>query len=321
MSNSIQKALSSRGCQLVQDPAALRDAILQQGGTAKEAVSVELVLTACPSVGALLLAQETSRAELNVLLASVVRETDLSPTAAREILGELLRACGKKTPVSFRLLGKYSVGGSAGAAAESEHALCLKAAAAARLDDESVVTRALADLENLSGAGNGEASYLLGKFYFDATDKPSNGQLEKGKPFFQLAQKQGYGPANGALAWYALKNQSMAAAISYYEHPASLVGRHGAEWSWLGNILLMYRSKNKDCYIKTLILSAASLLISLLAVWILGGGGSLVTLTLVLEGMCAVWCFVGRIAFPHISVSWVYLALTLCWFIQALCLL
>lgn len=309
MNRVLQQVIAQDGISILQDPPRLRARILELGGSEQDAITIELILTSCPSVSPALSQGELPQSEVNVLISSAVRASGLSVSTVRRVLGALITASGSKLsghppfllPILRRKAQNLSLMG------EQEDAT-LRAALQA-IQSGSDPAQPLSDLERLSQAGSAYASYQLGNYYHPQDRK--NG-TELGRPYYQTAADLGYGPAYGALADYDIngKKKNLRRAAEYFEHPTALAGADGRSWSSNAANLLRYRSENLLRGRKTLILSALTVLFAFFIVVL----NPLLGLVAVLLSLGALGSTLyALLTAPYHSHRTAYYLILLCW--------
>lgn len=263
MEKELKQIVENCGKEVFQNADQLMQLMQQAGCAEKNILIAGLILKACPSVGNILQQGKVTQSETNVLLSTVVTATGLSGYTVRMYIGAFLRACGVQGMWNPRLM-VYDAQSNARlrpmTVEEDETVEDLMK----RLAEDEERAAVIHDLDVLSKGGNVRASYELGKFYKDIDEKF---HTEKGKVFFQRAAKQGYGPANGALAHYAAcgERKDLAKAAKFFENPTSISGSDGREWSALSEQLLKYLEENSLRVGKVLTLQIWSLVATVAA--------------------------------------------------------
>lgn len=317
MNRALQQVIAQDGISILEDVARLREHILALGGNPKEAIALELILTACPSIAPTLSQGNLSQSEVNVLISSVVRTTGFSVSTVRRILGALITASGNQLsghatfllPILRKKRGEISLLG------ELEDSVLRSALE--QINSGADPAQPLSDLERLSKAGNAYASYQLGNYYYPQ-DRQNGTEL--GRPYYQLAADLGYGPAYGALADYDINGQkkNLHRAAVYFEHPTALAGQDGRNWSANAAKLLRYRSENQMRCRQTLLLSALGVLFSLFVISLEMFFG-LATLLLSLSALGST--LYSMLASPYHSHKSAYLLLLTCWLLAVVAML
>ena len=94
MNRVLQQIIAQDGISILQEASRLRERIVELGGNPKDAITLELMLTACPSIAPALSQGDLPQSEVNVLISSVIRTTGLSVATVRRALGDLITASG-----------------------------------------------------------------------------------------------------------------------------------------------------------------------------------------------------------------------------------
>lgn len=314
MENKLKKIIEENGLDILNHPDQLCGSMQEKGISDKNVCTMMLILKCCPGAVTTLSQGEVSMIEANALLRAAVVNTGLSTAAVRKVLGALLHACGVKTnwelhlAIRDRYINKQVMPSVSQEAAASELAQQLKQA-----DKDSAV---FSDLHNLAVAGNVQAAYALGKYYKEQDNKDGG---NTGEQYFAMAAKLGYGPAEGALADYALRRRHkfMWKIAQRFRQPAALSGQDGREWAPLSRKLLNYRRENTDRIQATLVNQILVLILTLLMVNIVSCGtwGS-VALGLQVIGLG--WSLVCRFWQPFHSARNACYLMTLSWVILVL---
>lgn len=317
MNRVLQQVIAQDGIAVLQEPSRLRGRIVELGVNPKDAITLELMLTACPSIAPALSQGDLSQSEVNVLISSVVRTTGLSVSIVRRVLGDLIAASGNRLsghapfllPILHKKQGEISLLG------ELEDPVLRSALE--QIKSGADPAQPLSDLERLSQAGNAYASYQLGNYYHPQDRK--NG-TELGRPYYQLAADLGYGPAYGALADYDInsKKKNLRRAAACFEHPTALAGLDGQTWSANAANLLRYRSENLVRCRQTLLLTALGLLFSFFIIFLEPLWG-IVAMLLSLSALGIT--LYSMLAAPYHSHKSTYLLLLFCWLLAVTALL
>ena len=317
MNRVLQQVIAQDGISVLQDAARLRERVIELGGNRQDAITLELMLTACPSIAPALSQGDLPQSEVNVLISSVVPTAGLSVSSVRRVLGALITASGNKlsghAPFLLPILRKKQ--GELSLLGEMEDPVLRSALE--QINSGADPAQPLSDLERLSQAGNAYASYQLGNYYHPQDRK--NG-TDLGRPYYQLAADLGYGPAYGALADYDIngKKKNLRRAAAYFEHPTALAGRDGRNWSANAANLLRYRSENLGRCRQALILSGLGLLFSFFVVSLdLLWGFFAVLLALGALGAT----LYSMLAAPYHSHRSTYLLLLICWLLAVAAML
>ena len=96
MNRILQQIIVENGVQILSDPGALRARMTELGAQPGDAITMELILSACPSIPAALAQGSLPQSEVNVLVSSAERATGLSAQTIRKFLGALTSAAGIK---------------------------------------------------------------------------------------------------------------------------------------------------------------------------------------------------------------------------------
>lgn len=317
MNRVLQQIIAQDGISILQEASRLRVRIVELGGNPKDAITLELMLTACPSIAPALSQGDLPQSEVNVLISSVVRTTGLSVATVRRALGDLITASGNRLsghapfllPILHKKQGEVSLLG------ELEDPVLRSALE--QINSGADPAQPLSDLERLSQAGNAYASYQLGKYYHSQDRK--NG-TELGRPYYQLAADLGYGPAYGALADYDIngKKKNLRRAAACFEHPTALAGLDGQNWSANAANLLRYRSENLARCRQTLLLTVLGLLFSFFIIFLEPLFG-FVAMLLSLSALGTT--IYSMLAAPYHSHRSAYLLLLFCWLLAVAALL
>lgn len=322
LNRTLKRLLQEEGLEILNQPEELRQQLEEIGVPKTEAITVELVLTGCPSIVPTLLQGELSVAEANVLVSCVVRNTLLPPSVVRRVLGALavaanvdfagqkLAAIAESVPDMLNRQPTYE--GSIQEAREDEKLRT----AIANLQRKQDHAAALSDLENLVKDGNAYASYVLGCYYHEEDQR--NG-TEKGYQYYSLAAKLGYGPAYGALAEYEMKRNSkgMHKAAKCFEHPTALAGQDGRKWTQNASKLLSYREENKKRSKSMILWSVLALIFAALICTVNGVVGVFAVLLALFSLVRSVYLLVFSPYYSHKSNC---IAILVCWVLAVLAL-
>ena len=319
MRQALSQIIRGQGMQALLSPQQLRDQLIAAGAPAGDAITLEMVLHYCPSLVAALAQGEVSWAEGNTMVSTVVRSTSLSPERARQIVGELFRACGAKIsslPLgSPELRSRHKYAGTLSGDGEEERLR----SAWYNLQNGIETLEALSVLEDLSEAGNAYANYLLGEYYHDSDRRDGTVQ---GKLYYRRAADLGYGPAYGALADYEVngRNQNLSRAAAYFIHPTALAGADGRKWAANAAQLLTYRGENKRRIGLALVLSL--LMLALVCITLLLVGPSVwAGLALASAAGCVCRSLFARFLAPYQSQRGTYGVLLVCWLLLVVALI
>ena len=89
MNRVLQQVIAQDGISVLQDAARLRERVIELGGNRQDAITLELMLTACPSIAPALSQGDLPQSEVNVLISSVMRTTGLSVSTVRRVTGNV----------------------------------------------------------------------------------------------------------------------------------------------------------------------------------------------------------------------------------------
>ncbi|MBR6825705.1 MAG: hypothetical protein IKM59_04070 [Oscillospiraceae bacterium] len=313
MDKELNLIISTKGKELFRNPDQLMQELRQSGVPEKDVLTTGLILKTCVSVSNMLAQDDLSRAEINVMLTATCIATGLSACTVRYYLGMFLRACGIAEPWKPQMMTdevKPDISLTPMVLEENETAEQL----AQRLNQDAELSEEIRDLETLSKNGNIHASYALGKFFKPLDDKH---KTIKGKVYFQRAANLGYGPANGALADYELREErkNIPQAAKYFENPGAITGKDGREWAKISDGLLQYREDNNLRVQKVLRMQ----------LWIMALTGVLLTVFAYAAGplwsiLCAVaqlaglgWTLYVKKVSPYSSCQYALYAVVLSW--------
>ncbi len=300
MEKELKNIVESCGVQIFGKPKELLDQLRAAGCPEKDVMITGLILTSCPSVGALLIRGNVSQPEGNALISAVVDSTELSVRAARVYLKKMMSAASIPDLWTPHLMTRETRPKSLTPMAQGEEELTQELIGQLKSDEDH--SEAIRDLNVLSEGGNIHASYALG-MYFKAIDDVN--ETDRGREFFIRAANQGYGPANGALADYEIRGarKKMTKAAKYFENPTTLPGRDGREWAKLSAQMLTYREDNSKRIKSTIVLQVLLLAMAFAVVAMnLADLGIFSVIGLVVQGLGLGWSLVGRIVFgPYIS--------------------
>ena len=244
MEKELKAIVQAKGQAVFADADALMKELTQQGCSVTQVMTLGLILKGCPSVVNALEQPQLSEAEAKVLVSATVNQTGLSVGAVRRTLGIMMRAAEVKTLWSPKLLlWERRPQDNITTMVPNEEAALAALETALRQGGE-VSSETIHDLDVLSENGSIRASYLLGEYFKRQDDEQ---KTQHGRKYFQRAAQQGYGPANGALADYMIRQsrKNMVTAAACFEDPTSITGHHGRRWKILAEQLLTYREDNK----------------------------------------------------------------------------
>lgn len=313
MNRILQQIIAENGIQILNDPGALREQMIALGAQPGDAITMELILSACPSVPASLSQGSLPQSEINVLVSSVERSTGLSAQTVRKYLGALTAAAGIKFLDQPRFLLPILRKRRQGMVLLGEEEDVSLQAALQQLQAGGDPAQPLSDLARLAQAGNAYASYQLGNYYHPQDRK--NGTA-LGRPYYEIAAALGYGPAYGALADYDINGtkKNLRRAAELFEHPTALAGQEGRQWSSNAAKLLRYRSQNLLRCRQTLLLSLLTLVLAVLTLsfsTVLGLFALLAALAALASGLFSLF------AAPYHSHRFAYYLILLCWLLSA----
>ena len=292
MSKILTQVIQAQGKELLCQPQVLQESLLQAGMSAAEAAQIAFILTACPSVGAVLAQGEEklTEPEAQSAIAAMSRATGLSAAICRRQFSEMAKAAGRGSTGNVRDYLRFAPGAcrsSAGTGAVSDNEVELLWQAVDGLQDENTEALSLQQLTEIANAGSGVASYQLGEYY--RNQKQDNARALS---WYRRSAAQGYGPGNGGSASMLLEGKLPLGGLSdrYFAQPGALTGTDGKTWTDLGARLLDYRRLNKKRAWFCLILCAVALILSILTLQISGLWGTLALICVVLATLCD--CFV-----------------------------
>ncbi|MBM6871319.1 hypothetical protein H7U37_11670 [Pseudoflavonifractor phocaeensis] len=279
------------------------------GAQPGDAITMELILSACPSIPAALAQGSLPQSEVNVLVSSAERATGLSAQTIRKFLGALTSAAGIKFLNQPRFLLPILRKRRQGMVLLGEEEDLSLQNAIHQLLGGGDPAQPLSDLERLSQAGNAYASYQLG-CYYHPQDRKNKTTL--GRPYYEVAAALGYGPAYGALADYDINGtkKNLRRAAELFEHPTALAGREGRQWSSNAAQLLRYRSQNLIRCRQTLFLSILTLIFSFLTAFFNVIFG-VFAITAALAALAS--SLFSLLAAPYHSHRFAYYLILLCW--------
>lgn len=242
MDKELKLIVEANGKEIFTDAELLMQQMRQAGCSEKKVMTAGLILKSCPAVGRVLAQEQVTQADVGVLMSTTLANTGLSAYSVRLYLSAFLNACGVRdlwVPYMMTYEPQPTVSLSPMIPQENETVEELSA----RLSEDQDRSDAIHDLDALSQSGNIRASYALGTFYKKIDETY---HTENGKHYFERAARQGYGPANGALADYAVcgKRKDIRKAAKYFENPTTLSGADGRSWTKLSEQLLDYREEN-----------------------------------------------------------------------------
>ena len=273
LKKAVNDIIKDKGTGIFEDPSEFRRLLCEQGISRNSAITIELMLSACPALANALSGGTVSRMEANSLVSIIVQETSLSPSIVRKILGELLMGRGAD-PSEYRVAGELKndiyigeklsenlkkKGYQWSLINESEERDVLRARR--MLFEERECDSALSELDRMAEEGNAEANYAIGEYYLSSREENA---YERARKYMELSAKLGYGPAFGALAEMEIHSDkgSLEKAAQYLEHPLSLKGRDGRSWSSANEWMLNYQHSNTWRAKRVLALSLIALIVS-----------------------------------------------------------
>lgn len=307
MEKRLKQILRQDGLPILQEPAQLQARLTELGAAPESALRWGLLLTACPGVASLVSQTEVSPAEVQAVTTAAIQASDLHPMRVRKMIGQLLTAAEVRLPPAL-LLPAHKKRVRATLELPEEEKLLQKALSVSSSDPEM----ALNTLQTFSDNGNGLASYCLG-VYFRQRDVAGVEKPATERSYFEKAAAQGYGPAYGALADYALhgERKQLDLAARYFAHPTALTGENGKAWSKNAAELLNYREHNLTQGRTALLISLLSLMCITLT-GIFSGSPWAIPVALA-AAFCVLRCVLSLLAFPYASYRGVYTLLTVCW--------
>ena len=319
MEKELKALLQEKGKVIFADADTLMRELSQRGCSDAQVMTLGLILKGCPPVVYAMEKDQLSEAESNMLVSAAVSQTGLSVGAVRRNLDIMMRAADIKTSWSPKLLlwernhqfkAANVIPGEEPALEELEKAL----------SQPEVSSETIHDLDILSQKGSIRASYLLGE-YFKKIDDVQN--TDHGRKYFQRAAMQGYGPANGALAEYMIRQnrKNMVTAAACFEDPTAITGHHGRRWATLAEHLLAYREENKKRNRNMIALQLIFLALTLLLLITgLVGFGFFGVVAVLIQLMSLCYLFFAKAFGPYMSckvpcyallISWLALAITM----------
>lgn len=323
MGAKLKKIIEEFGLSALNFPDDLAAAMREQGIRERDVMTIQMILKCCPSVAGLLTRGSASEAEVNALICSAVKTTGLSVASVRDAMGNLMYACGfANTWTPYLSFGEKKVDRKIMPMTVGEGETLDQIRQ--RIEEDPEYTEVLSDLNLLAEQGNVSANYTLGQFYKVLDDQYGT---ETGRPYFQRAADQGYGPANGALADYMLRKErkNMAAAAKCFENPTALAGSDGREWINLSAQILRYREENQkrlnSLLVVQIVMLAITAAVLVLSAMMSVGGVVLSVLMLLLQAAALGWTLYGRIFKPYTTARYSCYAMILSWILLALSLL
>lgn len=255
--SAVKEIVSGVDKSILLQPDDFRQALIDKGVSGQDALTVALILEACPAVGDALSRKDITRSEATALISAATNATGLSVACVRRILGELIYGNGGKPEWYTRMTeltdlsqlperfinarrhvknDKWSIVGDAEDSRVNRARIMLA--------DEKKQDAALSELQNLADEGNAVANYAVGEYY--CLNGKNFQEKSTGREYLTLASWLGYGPANGALANLELQDPdgSIGKAARYLSHPLALRGNDGRKWVTSAQRLANYADDN-----------------------------------------------------------------------------
>ncbi len=302
MEKELKTVVDNCGLGILQDPDRLMGVLRQNNCQEKEILTLCLILRACPAVSNMVMQGNINMAEGNALLCAVVSATGLSISLTRKMLKEIIAACGLENRFAPSLIMHEPKPDGTLQPMSVEEAQSVDALLA-QLNQDEQSSKTLYDLDQMSAKGSITASYALGMYYHPMDKKHGTAY---GKRYFLRAASQGYGPANGALAFYELQNKrpDLQRASTYFESPNAISGDDGHCWADVSSSLLVYREQNAKRQKMVLGLSICMLCISILL--LLLGNVALNVFSIVgivVQTACLAWCLFSKMVTPYMTTT------------------
>lgn len=360
MKSIVKRVIEADGIKILNNPSAFRDRLVGEGYSEQDAITMELILTACPSIPMLLNQREITDSEAASMLSTAVKNTHLSPMVVRHMLGELFEnPMNQGDWQSILLNSKKTIEGMA-PSSSNEDAILSRAAEIIKKQlyankgvslstaEKAELDVSISKLDDLSNAGNGYASYLIGLYhlkdskeiepskysYLDMLDLKArtgetaferNSRLRgeyaaRSKRYFTKAASQGFGPAFGALSDIELHEKycSMSRAASFFEHPAALAGTEGKRWKNSAVKIINYREENKTRRLSTILMLALIAALGIIIAAVSAGSAVWPAILLVaLPVLGIALCLASAKFFPYLSLRGIYMALAVAWLVSA----
>ena len=309
LKSAVSNIVKESGVGIFQNPGELRKALLLQGISEDYAITVELILSACPALSNALAGGTISRMEANSLVSIILQQTSLTPAITRKIVGELLLGRGVD-PSAYRVAGELKNDSFIGERLSAS--LQKKGYQWSLIDDveETHVTEArkklketewqdaaLSELDGFADEGNAEANYAIGEYYFSLRGVSDNihqfdNNCEQARRYMERSAKLGYGPAFGALADMEILSNSgsLEKAAGYIEHPLSIKGSDGKKWSGAVEWMMNYQHDNSRRADRVLIIALIASIVSFFAAKVQPVAGTIGFVLCVICAVRAVFC-------------------------------
>lgn len=313
MTGKLKNIIKEHGTQILYTPQALAEQMRQADIEEKDVGGLQLLLSCCPVIAEQVNQGQIGQTEAQSLLQLAVRRTGLGVPAAKQLLGQLLSACGIYS--SWARMPQWTKKRSKGAFVP-EDLLDKKAQAlidALESKKNSAESELLGELESLAQGGCGRAAYALGMFY-----KKYGREEDDGVAYFKLAREAGFGPANGALAQHEIEQSNLWAAERYFRSPMTIFGAEGRKWIPLSRKIFAYREENEGRLKETLITQALVLVLSIAMCVLLGVGGFWRFVCIAMQVVGLGWSVYCRLFSPCHSVSIAVYVMSISWAILAL---
>lgn len=284
LKNAVNAIVKENGAGIFHTPGELRRKLTQQGIPEDSAITVELMLTACPALSNALAGGTVSRMEANSLVSIIIQKTSLTPAITRKIVGDLFMGRGVG-PSEFRVAGELKHDSLIGERLSAS--LQKKGYQWSLIDDleEEYVTEArktlsrrgwldsaLSELDRFAEEGNAEANYAIGEYYYRLSEDEylkdqEDSNREQARRYMERSAKLGYGPAFGALGEMEILSGSgsLEKAARYLEHPIAIKGRDGGNWSDTVGWMMKYQHENSRRADRILIITIIAFIVSFFA--------------------------------------------------------
>lgn len=284
LKTAVNNIVKEKGMGIFNDSEELRKQLMLQEVPEDCAITVELMLSACPALANALVGGTVSRMEANSLVSIIIQKTSLTPALTRKIVGELLIGRGVD-PSEYRVAGELKNDSFIGE--RLSESLKNKGYQWSLIDDfeELSVMRsreklveaewqdaALSELDRIAEEGNAEANYAIGEYYYGLRDHGSylqqeDNNYEQARKYMERSAKLGYGPAFGALAEMEILSSSgsLEKAAGYLEHPISIKGSDGRKWSSTVEWMMNYQFENSKRADRILVITLIALIVSIVS--------------------------------------------------------
>ena len=306
LKTAIHNIVKENGTGIFKNPSELRKQLMIQEIPEDSAITVELMLSACPALSNALAGGVISRMEANSLVSIIIQKTSLTPAITRKVVGELFMGSGvdssafrvagelkNDTLIGERLSTSLQKKGYQWSLINDSEETSVKEARK-KLSKTEWQDAALSELDRLAEEGNAEANYAIGEYFYNIgyfKSQEDNNRIQAQK-YMERSAKLGYGPAFGALADMEILSDSgsLEKAARFLEHPISVKGSDGEKWSDTVGWMMNYQHDNSRRADRVLIIALIALIVSFFAAKVQPVAGTIGFVLCVICAVRAVFC-------------------------------